>query len=78
MCNCGHDMGNADEARALRKKAIVMVCVAASLSGIPAIFALPGHRQSVLLAMVIALQLGLLARALFVIRQRKQLLARAR
>ncbi len=75
MCNCGCDAGDIDEAKSLRKKAVVAVMFAACLTGVPGVFATAGQSHHALLLSVIALQMVLVTRAIFLVRQRKRLLA---
>jgi hypothetical protein len=75
MCNCGHDVDDRNEADSLKKKATVTAAAAACLGGIPAIFSTPGPAHHAIVYGVIALQVGFITRALFLIRQRKQMLA---
>jgi len=77
MCNCGCDPSTQDEANKLRKKSVVTVMAAACLTGIPAIVNSAQHPHPAVMWAVIAVQVVLLARAVLLLRKRKQLLAGA-
>jgi hypothetical protein len=74
MCNCGHDVCDTAEAESLKKKAVVTAAGAAALAGIPAVLATGTSHHGVLGA-VIALQAVFIVRAVYLVRQRKVLLA---
>jgi hypothetical protein len=75
MCNCGCDVDDRNEADGLKKKATVTAAGAACFGVVPVVFSAPGPAHHMIVYGVIALQVGLITRALFLIRQRKQMLA---
>lgn len=74
MCNCGCDTSTKDAADKLKRQAVISASMVACLAGIPAVLNTPGQSHHQLMAVVIAVQLGLIANAFRLIYKRKQLL----